>query len=67
MLAIREQHQEQHWQSRLNGRPLAGIAASDYLLEKIKSRQAKVAIIGLGYVGLPLAMAFASAAPLSQA
>lgn len=61
MLAIQEQHQEQHWQSRLNGRPLAGIAASDYLLEKIKSRQAKVAIIGLGYVGLPLAMAFASA------
>ena len=33
----------------------------DYLLEKIKTRQANVAIIGLGYVGLPLAVAFAEA------
>lgn len=31
------------------------------LLEKFKSRQANVAIIGLGYVGLPLAVAFAEA------
>ncbi|MEZ4869978.1 MAG: nucleotide sugar dehydrogenase [Caldilineaceae bacterium] len=29
------------------------------LLQKIKTRQATVAIIGLGYVGLPLAVAFA--------
>jgi len=29
------------------------------LLQKIRSREAKVAIIGLGYVGLPLAVAFA--------
>ncbi|MEZ4728937.1 MAG: nucleotide sugar dehydrogenase [Caldilineaceae bacterium] len=31
------------------------------LLHKIKTRQATVAIIGLGYVGLPLAVAFAEA------
>ena len=28
------------------------------LLEKISSRTAKIGIIGLGYVGLPLAMEF---------
>lgn len=33
----------------------------NYLLEKIRLRQAQVAIIGLGYVGLPLAVAFAEA------
>jgi UDP-N-acetyl-D-glucosamine dehydrogenase len=32
------------------------------LLDKIKNRTAKVGIIGLGYVGLPLAVAFAEAA-----
>lgn len=31
------------------------------LLLKINSRQAKVAVIGLGYVGLPLAVEFAKA------
>jgi len=31
------------------------------LLSKINSRQAKVAVIGLGYVGLPLAVEFAKA------
>ena len=31
------------------------------LEEKIKSRTARVGIIGLGYVGLPLAMEFAKA------
>ncbi|MEX1019832.1 MAG: nucleotide sugar dehydrogenase [Litorilinea sp.] len=31
------------------------------LLDKIQTRQANVAIIGLGYVGLPLAVAFAEA------
>ena len=31
------------------------------LLEKIKTRQARVAILGLGYVGLPLATVFADA------
>ena len=35
--------------------------ANEDLLEKIASRQANVAIIGLGYVGLPLAVAFAEA------
>ncbi|MBM3254754.1 MAG: nucleotide sugar dehydrogenase [Candidatus Omnitrophica bacterium] len=29
------------------------------LLEKIKSKKAKIAVVGLGYVGLPLAIAFA--------
>lgn len=31
------------------------------LLEKIENRQAKVAVIGMGYVGLPLMVAFAEA------
>ena len=31
------------------------------LIEKIESRDAVVGIIGLGYVGLPLAVAFAEA------
>ena len=31
------------------------------LLEKIAAREARVAIIGLGYVGLPLAVTFAEA------
>ena len=31
------------------------------LMEKIQVREASVAIIGLGYVGLPLAVAFAEA------
>ena len=31
------------------------------VLQKIKNRQAVVAVIGLGYVGLPLAIAFAEA------
>ena len=30
-----------------------------YLCEKLKSKEEKLAIIGLGYVGLPLAVAFA--------
>ena len=29
------------------------------LLEKIKSKEASIAVIGLGYVGLPLAFEFA--------
>lgn len=32
-----------------------------YLLQRIKTRQASVAIIGLGYVGLPLAVVYAEA------
>jgi UDP-N-acetyl-D-glucosamine dehydrogenase len=31
------------------------------LLEKIRAREAKVGVVGLGYVGLPLGMAFADA------
>jgi UDP-N-acetyl-D-glucosamine dehydrogenase len=34
-------------------------AATECVLERIKNRQAKVGIIGLGYVGLPLAVEFA--------
>lgn len=37
-----------------------GSALLDCLLEKIRSRQAVVGIIGLGYVGLPLALTFAA-------
>src|SRR5215469_1242330 len=36
---------------------LAGIAAK--LAEKIQSRKARVGVVGLGYVGLPLAVEFA--------
>src|SRR5271154_89901 len=36
-------------------------SAAQTLEEKIKSRTARVGIIGLGYVGLPLAMEFAKA------
>ncbi len=32
---------------------------SEALRKKIKSKSARVAVIGLGYVGLPLAVAFA--------
>jgi UDP-N-acetyl-D-glucosamine dehydrogenase len=35
--------------------------AKDHLLSKIRERTARVAIIGLGYVGLPLAVQFARA------
>src|SRR5205807_2471949 len=40
--------------------PLSGAAAAT-LREKIGGKTAKVGIIGLGYVGLPLAMEFARA------
>jgi UDP-N-acetyl-D-glucosamine dehydrogenase len=39
----------------------AQTSAAQTLEEKIKSRTARVGIIGLGYVGLPLAMEFAKA------
>ena len=35
--------------------------AQRILIQRIEDREAKVAIIGLGYVGLPLAVEFASA------
>ena len=37
------------------------ITAQELLIEKIQTRAAKVGVIGLGYVGLPLAVEFASA------
>ncbi len=37
------------------------MSIKDSLLEKIASRQAKVGIVGVGYVGLPLMVAFAEA------
>ncbi len=33
----------------------------DFLIQKIKSKQAKIGIIGLGYVGLPLVIEFSKA------
>jgi UDP-N-acetyl-D-glucosamine dehydrogenase len=44
--------------SDLNGAGFVTNFAAD-LLERIKTRQARVAVIGLGYVGLPLAVAYA--------
>lgn len=45
-----------------NGRrpPVSGTSA-ELLLQKIATRQARVGVIGLGYVGLPLAVVFAEA------
>ena len=40
---------------------LAAEATAEVLKEKIKSRTARVGIVGLGYVGLPLAVEFANA------
>jgi UDP-N-acetyl-D-glucosamine dehydrogenase len=37
------------------------MAAKDVLLDKIKTRKARIGVIGLGYVGLPLAVEFARA------
>src|SRR5450432_752633 len=41
--------------------PLAIDATAEVLAEKIRSRRARVGIVGLGYVGLPLAVEFAKA------
>ena len=45
----------------MNGTTTATANAAEILEEKIKNRTARVGIIGLGYVGLPLAMEFAKA------
>ncbi len=37
------------------------LTTASILADKIKSRQARVGIVGLGYVGLPLAVEFAKA------
>ena len=37
------------------------VASAEILAEKIRSRRARVGIVGLGYVGLPLAVEFAKA------
>jgi UDP-N-acetyl-D-glucosamine dehydrogenase len=40
---------------------VAAVSAAQTLQEKIKTRSARVGIVGLGYVGLPLAIEFAKA------
>src|SRR5256885_13512156 len=40
---------------------LAPLATAEILADKIRSRTARVGIVGLGYVGLPLAVEFAKA------
>src|SRR5690349_1420766 len=40
---------------------IAAITTSKVLQEKIRSRRARVGIVGLGYVGLPLAVEFGKA------
>jgi UDP-N-acetyl-D-glucosamine dehydrogenase len=42
----------------VQSQPVPAKSLSDQLLEKIKTRRAQVGIIGLGYVGLPLALLF---------
>src|SRR5580692_6408115 len=41
--------------------PFASLTAADVLAEKIRSRTARVGVVGLGYVGLPLAVEYAEA------
>jgi len=41
--------------------PVVAETTAKILEEKIRSRQARVGIVGLGYVGLPLAVEFAKA------
>jgi UDP-N-acetyl-D-glucosamine dehydrogenase len=41
--------------------PAASLTAADVLAEKIRSRSARVGVVGLGYVGLPLAVEYAEA------
>jgi UDP-N-acetyl-D-glucosamine dehydrogenase len=41
--------------------PQAAATAAEILQEKIKTRAARVGVVGLGYVGLPLAVEFAKA------
>jgi len=55
------EHDEHH--NGHNGHDSAAVIsdAGQVLLEKIRSRQAIVGVIGLGYVGLPLALGFAEA------
>ncbi|HJZ97182.1 MAG TPA: nucleotide sugar dehydrogenase [Candidatus Solibacter sp.] len=47
-------------QAVLSPAPIAG-ALADQLADKIRARSARVGIVGLGYVGLPLAVEFAKA------
>ena len=37
------------------------MTAADALIRRIESREARIAVIGMGYVGLPLALVFAEA------
>ncbi len=39
----------------------ANPSSAEVLAEKIRSRKARVGVVGLGYVGLPLAVEFAKA------
>jgi UDP-N-acetyl-D-glucosamine dehydrogenase len=40
---------------------VAAVSAAERLQDKIKTRTARVGVVGLGYVGLPLAVEFAKA------
>src|SRR5438067_1375411 len=42
-------------------RGVAGASYRDQLLQRLTTRRARVGLIGLGYAGLPLAVAFAEA------
>ena len=57
MLAIKDYQADTGMYTQLHGL----MDPREYLLAQFESRQANVAIIGLGYVGLPLALAFAEA------
>src|SRR5262245_19001136 len=43
-----------------NLRPQAKLMVHQELAQKIASRQAKIGVIGMGYVGLPLSLLFSS-------
>src|SRR5207248_3391191 len=46
---------------RLRSRPAIGVTMISVLSDRIHTRTARIAVIGQGYVGLPLAVAFAQA------
>ena len=43
------------------GQTAGGNAVAEALAEKIRTKTARVGVVGLGYVGLPLAVEFAKA------
>jgi UDP-N-acetyl-D-glucosamine dehydrogenase len=52
---------QQHHSSTIEGEGTVADGQPELLVQKIQAREARIGIVGLGYVGLPLAVAFAQA------